>query len=164
MSDNFSSEYYRSPHWVRSWYGVPARIVATDRGLCNVAFIGIPLPHPCLINLVIRHGLPELIKARLFFLHELGHVETLPLLVLPLILLWRGWKASPSPLILNLLALGSFWELVAEIYVIFRSRREYVAAWRQSRNPAALVFWPSLLLLAILPFLIRSHSRDSRQR
>ncbi len=61
-----------SAHWVRTWYGLPARVVLSDDDLCDIALLGIPLLHPSLINLALRRGLPAEMRRRLFFLHELG--------------------------------------------------------------------------------------------
>jgi hypothetical protein len=142
---------------VRTWYGLPARITPSDDGLCDIALLGVPLPHPSLINTTIRRGVPDRTKARLFFLHELGHLQTLPLLALPLLLLRRRRRTGIVGLILNLLALEGFWELATELYVVSRMGREYVTAWRSSRNLAALLFWPLALLLAVLPLLGTRH-------
>jgi hypothetical protein len=142
-----------NPHWVRTWYGLPARVVPSDEGLCDIALLGVPLPHPSLINATIRYGLPDRTKRRLFFLHEFGHLQTLPLLALPLLALRRRRSSGLARLGLNLLALEGFWELATELYVVSRTGREYFSAWRTSRNPAALLFWPLMLLLAALPLL-----------
>jgi hypothetical protein len=146
------SEWY--PRWVTTWYGLPARVVPSDDGPCDIALLGVPLPHPSPINAAIRRGLPDRAKRRLSFLHEFGRLQTLPLLALPP-LLWRQ-KRRPglAGAILNLLALEGFWELATEIYVVSRKGREYITAWRTSRNLAALLFWPLMLALAALPLLL----------
>jgi len=133
--------------------GSGVRVVISDDGLCDVALPGVPLPHPSLINAMIRRGLPPQAKARLFFLHELGHLQTLPLLALPLLLLRRKQRTSLAGAALDLLALEALWELASEVYVVSRTGRGYVGAWRASRNPAALLFWLLMLLLAALPLL-----------
>jgi hypothetical protein len=145
------SEWY--PQWVTTWYGLPARVVPSDDGLCDIALLGVPLPHPSLINAAIRRGMPDRAKRRLSFLHEFGHLQTLPLLALPLFLLRRKRRTGLTGAALNILALESFWELVTETYVVFRTGREYLTAWRTSRNPATLLFWPLMLLFVALPFL-----------
>lgn len=153
VAEGYPAEGEWSPRWVRTWYGLPARVAISDDGLCDVALLGVPLPHPSLINATIRRGVPPRAKARLFFLHELGHLQTLPFLALPLLLLRRKRRTGLAGAALNLLALEAFWELATEVYVVFRAGRGYVAAWRASRNPAALLFWPLTLLLAALPLL-----------
>lgn len=52
--------------------------------------------------------------------------------------------------------LEAFRELAAEVYVVSRTGWEYLTARRNSRNTAALLFWPLMLLLAALPFLRRA--------
>jgi hypothetical protein len=143
----------RSSRWLTTWYRLPARIVVSDDGLCDIAPLGISMPHPSLINLVLRRGVPDETRSRLFFLHEVGHLQTLPLLLLPLLLLQRKQRTRGKSLLLNILGVEAFWELTSETYVVWRTRHEYSAAWNASRNPAMLLFWPLMLILAALPFL-----------
>jgi hypothetical protein len=111
------------------------------------------MPHPSLINLALRWGVPDETRLRLFFLHEVGHLQTLPLLLVPLLLLRRKQQTCRGSLLLNILGVEAFWELTSETYVVWRARDEYSAAWKDSRNPAMLLFWPLMLILAALPFL-----------
>lgn len=141
------------PRRVKTWYGAPARVVPSDDGLCDIVLYGLPFPHPSLINGALRRGVPERAKRRLFFLHEFGHLQTLPFLALLLPLLWRRRRSGPAWPVLSLLSLEGFWELITEMYVISRGGREYVDAWRASRNPTALLFWPVALLVAVLPLI-----------
>lgn len=155
---------WQQPQTILTWYGLPARILPSRDGLCDVALLGVSLPHPSLINLTTRLGLPERLKARFFLLHEFGHLQTLPLVGLPLLLLHRHPVARRKTILLKLLALQAFWELFSEGYVVLKTGRAYLAAWRASRNPAILIFWPMMLLLATLPFRSRSSGFGRRER
>jgi len=153
MHELASSIEKGSSDWRTTWYRLPARIIVSDNGLCDIAPLGIPLPHPSLINLALRRGMPDEARLRLFFFHELGHLQTLPLLLLPLLLLQLKQRTRRRSLLLNILGLEAFWELTSETYVVWRARHSYAAAWRASRNPAMVLFWPLMLALAALPFL-----------
>jgi hypothetical protein len=93
------------------WYRLPARIVVSDDGLCDIAPLGISMPHPSLINLALRRGVPHETRLRLFFLHEVGHLQTLPLLVVPQLLLRRKQRARKGNFLFHVLGLEAFWEL-----------------------------------------------------
>jgi hypothetical protein len=163
MNQRAPSIEKRSSRWLTTWYRLPARIVVSDDGLCDIAPLGISMPHPSLINLVLRRGVPDETRSRLFFLHEVGHLQTLPLLLLPLLLLQRKQRTRGKSLLLNILGVEAFWELASETYVVWRARHEYSAAWNASRNPAMLLFWPLMLILAALPFLAVSGRRQGGQ-
>ncbi len=130
MDELASSIEKRFSHWRTTWYRLPTRIIVSDNGLCDIAPLGIPMPHPSLINLALRRGLPDEARLRLFFLHELGHLQTLPQLLLPLLLLQLKQRTRRRTLLLNILGLEAFWELTSETYVVWRARHWYAAAWR----------------------------------
>jgi len=66
---------------VRSWYGLPAEI-AVGQLWHWVSAGGLPLPHPGLVDIDLRQGIPRRERERLTYWHELGHLETLPLALL----------------------------------------------------------------------------------
>ncbi len=91
----------------------------------------------------------------MFFLHELGHLQTVPFLAAFLPVVLRRRRPGLRARLLDIVTLQAFWELATETYVVLRARREYLPAIRQARNPAAFLFWPVMGLLAALPFLRR---------
>lgn len=139
--------------WVRTWYGLPARVAPSERGLCDVALLGIPLPHPSLINLALRRGLPDGLKARLFFLHEFGHLQMLPLALLYWLFLRRTRRRRRIDVPLQLAAVQGFWELVTEAYVVWCMGPSYARTLSLTRSPWPVLFWPLMVSLAVLPFL-----------
>lgn len=67
---------------VRSWYGLPAEIAVENNLWHLVRVAGLSLHHPPLVNLILRRGLPREERLYLSFLHEFGHLQTLPVAVL----------------------------------------------------------------------------------
>lgn len=149
------------PRRIVTWYGLPAIVRRVDDGFCDVALPGLALPHPSLVNGIIRRGLPADARAPLAFLHELGHLQTLPFLALPAAYLWRRPRRGPLAVVIDLLAVGAYWELASEGYVVFAALQNYVAALRRSRNMWAILFWPIMIVLGILPVIMHRRDRPS---
>lgn len=94
-----------------------------------------PLNHPPLVNLVLRHGLPDKDHQHLSLLYEFGHFQTLPLsLAHTLALLWVSkkqrsflrriiWVAAMA------LAHQSFWEMASEGYAVAHEREAYLRTY-----------------------------------
>jgi len=68
-----------------TWYGLPVEIVISSDNLHRVTAPGLAIPHPCVVNLIARQGLPSKLHLALTARHELGHLQTLPV---PLLHLW----------------------------------------------------------------------------
>lgn len=153
-------------HHVRSWYGVTAEI-AVENNLWHLVRVGgVALPHPPLVNLVLRRGLPRQERLYLSFLHEFGHLQTLPVVVLHLLWLlkngrWRGrgrWKTL-AMLAAAAVTHEAVWELASETYVIVKTGPEYGRIYRRHPNPAGqITFWGSMAAAAVFltRWLVRS--------
>jgi len=111
----------------RAWYGVPVDITVSSDHWHRVVVPGLALPHPGLVNLFARWGLPADERLALTYRHELGHLQTLPVpLVHLLLILWtrRGRRGGSRWLraLVGLLAHQAVWELAAESYVVTTTR------------------------------------------
>jgi hypothetical protein len=130
---------------VRSWYSLPAEI-AVGRVWHWVKAGPVPLPHPGLVDLHLRQGLPRQERKRLTYWHELGHLETLPLALLHGLALWLTGRRQGASwwarLLVGLLAWLAGWEWFAEFYTMARTGPEYARLYRQARTPmpTALLF------------------------
>lgn len=153
-------------HHVRSWYGVTAEI-AVENNLWHLVRVGgVALPHPPLVNLVLRRGLPRQERLHLSFLHEFGHVQTLPVAVLHLLWLlkngrWRGrgWRETLAMLAAAAVTHEAMWELASEMYVIVQTGPEYGRTYRRYPNPLGqMTFWSSMAAAAVFltRWLVRS--------
>ncbi len=143
------------PFRVRSWFGLPAEI-GVGRVWHWVKAGPVPLPHPGLVDLHLRQGLPRRERERLTYWHEIGHLETLPLALLhgvALGMVGRRRKGTPrwARVLVGLLAWLAGWELFAEFYTIARTGPKYARLYRKARTPmpTALFFWVGMWLLAV---------------
>ncbi len=159
----------RMPRRVRAWYGLPGEIVIEGDYWHWVKAGPVPLPHPPLVNLFVRQGLPRDARFQLSYWHEMGHIQTLPLALAYVVWLWRRRsKRRPRSvwarglrLIIALIAHEAAWELAAEGYVIAKGGRMYPRLYRTYRNPLPALFWGGIAAIAALGtlFLLREEER-----
>jgi hypothetical protein len=143
----------QSHHHVRAWYGLSAEI-AVENNLWHLVRVGrVALPHPPVVNLALRRGQPHKERLYLSFLHEFGHLQTLPVAVIHALWLltngrWRrrGFWGTLAAIVAH----QAVWELASESYVIVKSRGEYGRIYRDYPNPAGqFAFWSLMFSLGI---------------
>ncbi len=157
-----------------TWYGLPTTITVSTTNFHRVRADGVVLPHPGVVNAVVRAGLPWPVKLELTARHELGHLQTLLVPLLHLMLMWalrpreagRG-RARWLRWAWGLLAHQAIWEVATEGYVLATDRR----AWQHPRPRWAqglyVVFWTAMTLLAggsTWMFLRRASSHEKHGR
>ncbi len=142
---------------VKSWYGVTAEI-AVENNLWHLVKVGgVALHHPPLVNLVLRRGMPRWERLYLSFLHEFGHLQTIPVAIFHLLWLGRygrvkkrGVRGSLAVLAAAAVAHQAVWELASESYVIVKSGRQYGRIYRKHPNlPGQLLFWIGMSVPAV---------------
>ena len=111
---------------MRTWYGLTLtlRFYGT-----HWAAVGPMPPHPQLVNMLLRMGLPKEDSIHLQILHELGHLQSLPLMVLAGTALFL-FSAPFLPAAISLFVL---WEVLSEAYVILREGRNYLRIYGISK-------------------------------
>jgi hypothetical protein len=155
-----------SLHHVRSWYGLDAELAVEGR-LWHLVRIGrMRLVHPALINLVLRAGLPIEDRLRLSYLHEFGHLQTLPVALAHAAALlwagrgrmgWIGWLEAMT------VAHQATWELASEAYVAVSGWSDYRATYRRHPNPLSLGFWVVMAGLSFGLTWLLVRRRDSSE-
>lgn len=154
-----------APRHVRSWYGLPGEIVVEHEHWHLVKVASLPLPHPPLINLFIRRGLPAEERRRLSYWHEFGHLQTLPIALLHAFWLLSFRPARQLPWKLRLLRMGSMflaheavWELASEGYVVLKTGRDYRRMVQTHPNRWLARFWVGMTGLAVVASWIVSNT------
>lgn len=142
---------------VRSWYGLQAEIAVENRLWHLVRVAGVSLNHPPVINLLLRRNLPDEDRLRLSFLHEYGHLQTLPIALLHAALLVcrirrvRGMFGAMKAMATAIVAHEAAWELAAEGNVIVKTGAEYRKIYRKNPNPLGqALFWTGMATAALL--------------
>lgn len=143
---------------VRAWYGLSAEIVV-EHGLWHLVRVGrVALYHPPLVNLLLRRGQPRRERLRLSFIHEFGHLQTLPVAVIHLLYLmvygrWRGrgFWGTLTAVFAATVAHQATWELASETYVVANTGSEYGRIYREHPNPLGqTLFWGGMSILSLL--------------
>lgn len=138
-----------------TWYGLPVKIAVSSDNFHWVSVFRLTIPHPGVVNLVARQGLPLDLRLELTGRHELGHLQTLPVPLLHLLIsLWprRGQPIGTRLLRWLVIVLTNqvVWELAAEGYVLATYRRAVKAQRPLSARGIYVVFWSSLIALAVV--------------
>jgi hypothetical protein len=141
---------------VRSWYGVTAEI-AVENNLWHLVRVGgVALHHSPLVSLILRRGQPRRERLYLSFLHEFGHLQTLPVAILHAVWLlltvrWRNRHLSEAMAMIAAIAVAhqAVWELASEIYVVLKTWREYRRMYHEHPNRIGrIAFWGGMTLLS----------------
>lgn len=103
---------------LRTWYGLTLtlRFYGT-----HWAAVGPMPPHPQLVNMLLRIGLSKEDSVHLQVLHELGHLQSLPLMVLA----GGALFLLSAPVLPAAAGLFILWEVLSEACVILREGRNY---------------------------------------
>ncbi len=155
----------------RSWYGLPVEIVIEGDYWHWVKAGPVPLPHPPVVNLIVRHGLPRDARLRLSYAHEMGHIQTLPLALMHLAWVWqhrpRGQGVSLWRRLAWLAGLAvvhqSAWELAAETYVLAQNPAEYTRSYQEARGNPAPWFWALMALLALVGTFVLTRTQHTTE-
>ena len=130
----------KHPH---TWYGIDATVDVESRFFHKAGLWKIVLPHPALVNLLLRFGLPQGGRP-LALKHEIGHLQTAPgaLLYLAVILSLADPKDLQwGTVFFLLISSQAMWEMVSEGYAILTDPREYSKTYEDVSLLPRLLFW-----------------------
>jgi len=137
----------------RTWYGFEA-VIEVRSGFWHKAGFGTFLiPHPPLVNWLLRRGLSRNENEKLSCIHEFGHLQTLPLYltytVILVSLLVNNGHDSIIELVLALISTHAFWEIISESYTILYSGQIYQLYYRNIAVLPRLLFWTIVTFFAL---------------
>jgi len=137
----------------RTWFFLNA-VVRVEPGCFHRAGFGrFLLPHPPVVNWLLRRGLSKDIYKKLCCEHEMGHLQALPLEVLYSIALVLLMMNNESNNIVGWLwvVLSSFaaWEILAEVHTIRHVKPSYHHLYRNISFIPRIIFWSITLSLML---------------
>lgn len=140
----------------RAWYGVTAEISVENNLWHLVRVGGVALHHPPVVNLILRRGQPRQARLYLSFLHEFGHLQTLPVAITHLIWLlivvsWRERRLRDTLAMLAAIVVAheAVWELTSEMYVMLKAGTKYRRIYHEHPNRVGQVaFWGVMAALS----------------
>jgi hypothetical protein len=130
----------------KMWYGMNATVVLGPGFLHRAGYGFFLLPHPPLVNAVLRYKLPEDAQKRLSITHEFAHLQTTPIALLYTVLVfyfafWRLEGLTLETIVILLVSTHAAWEMLAEAVTILTDRNGYSVFYKaQSIIPRAM-FW-----------------------
>ena len=141
----------------RIWYGVTATVVIGP-GFRHQAGLGrFLIPHPPLVNWLLRRRLHEAKRHALSFTHEIGHFQTAPLaLIYTIAEIAVAYAGGATGWLLGVILLSAFaaWEILAEVYTIAGSREFYDLCYRGTSRIPRLLFWTFAAVLTLVGWIV----------
>ena len=143
---------------MRTWFGVNATITIGPGFIHKAGLGGFLIPHPPVINWLLRQGLREDMQYTLSCTHEFGHFQSAPLAlpytVLMLALTFVTGHASLLEIIFVLISTHAAWEVMSEILTITSDAQLYSEYYQGITIIPRIVFWISMGTLTIIGWSI----------
>jgi hypothetical protein len=146
---------------VRTWYGMGGTVIIGPGFLHRTGLGWFLIPHPPLINCLLRQGLPKNSSTPLRIAHEFGHLQSAPLALLYTALNYTAIitanRANLSNLILVFISTHAAWEIMSEILTIMSDAQFYHKCYEKVSIIPRAIFWFSAIVLTLLGwiFLLR---------
>jgi hypothetical protein len=142
----------------RTWYGLQASIKLGPGLIHRSGFFGVMIPHPGLANWILRRGMIARFQSTLSRVHEFGHFQTLPLMLLYAggMLTKFSFKSVPSLSDLFFLVIGlqAAWEIMSESFTIAQDREYYRQCYAGVNVGPRTVFWALCGLMVPLSLML----------
>lgn len=140
------------------WYGLTATVVIGP-GFCHQAGFGrFLIPHPPVVNWLLRKGVRQPEARSLAFLHEIALFQTGPLALLWLaantaVAIAAGnlnWPIAAFLLVSNHAA----WEIFSETFVIVSNRPFHRQCYQGISNMPRLLFWVATATVSLAGWIV----------
>jgi hypothetical protein len=131
---------------MRTWFGVKATITIGPGFIHKAGLGGFLIPHPPVINWLLRQGLREDMQYTLSCTHEFG--------VVMLALAFVTGHASLLEIVLILTSTHAAWEVMSEILTITTDVQLYREYYQGITIIPRIVFWISMGTLTVIGWII----------
>ena len=143
---------------MRIWYGLNASVIIGPGFLHRAGWRCFLIPHPPLVNWLLRWGLRENERHSLSFTHEFGHFQSAPL-ALPytagmLAVPFATGRISLSVIIMVFISTHAAWEILAEIITIKGDIRFYRQCYNKITIIPRMIFWFLMFTFTIAGWII----------
>lgn len=116
------------------------------------------LPHPPVVNWLLRRGLSVEGQYELSFRHEFGHLQSIPAAFLyAAALLAAGileGHATPLTIVSLLVSVQAAWEMMSELLAVFADTRSYRHYYEGVSMLPRIIFWFLALSFTVMVWLI----------
>lgn len=142
----------------RTWFGLHAT-VTVGPGFVHKAGVGkVLIPHPPVINWLLRRGLPDRVGLKLSFLHEMAHFQTAPFIMLYAIAMLTGTYTAERfnlpQVLFVLVGIQAAWEMLSEASTIIGNSPYYRMCYKGLPKLPRLAFWTAAGILTAGAWII----------
>lgn len=143
---------------IRTWYGLDV-VAEVEPGCWHRAGFGrLVIPHPPVVNWLLRYGLSPQTNRHLSILHEIGHLQMLPLELLYAAILFSvsisNGHTKFYEVILTLMSFFAIWEMFAESYTIKRNTNYYGVRYKDVSLIPRILFWAGTTTLVSIGWVV----------
>lgn len=143
---------------MRTWYGLNASVIIGPGFLHRAGWRGFLIPHPPIVNWLLRWGLRENERHSLSFTHEFGHFQSAPL-ALPytagmLAVPFATGRLSLSVIIMVFISTHAASEIMAEIITVMSDIQFYRKCYEKITIIPRIIFWFLMTALTIAGWII----------
>ncbi|MBL0712925.1 MAG: hypothetical protein JJV98_04425 [Desulfosarcina sp.] len=143
---------------IRTWYGPTATVIIGPGFLHRGGYGKLVIPHPPVINWLLRRGLSQAVRENLSFTHEFGHLQSAPAALLytaaNFAALLAVGKTTVLTVMLLLISTHAAYEIMAEIITILHDRKLYRHCYQNVSIIGRAIFWFSMILMALMGWII----------
>ena len=142
----------------RTWYGVNATVIIGPGFRHRGGYGKLLIPHPPVINWLLRRGLAPTVRENLSFTHEFGHLQSAPAALLytaaNFAALLAADKTTVLTVMLLLISTHAAYEIMAEVITIRHDHELYRHCYENISKIPRAIFWFSMILLALMGWII----------
>jgi hypothetical protein len=129
----------------RTWFGITVWVTLGPGLIHHVRLGALSLPHPPVVNYILRLGLAASCQYKLSFAHEFAHLHTLPVVIFYSTLsvcavVYRA-GADATKIVVALITIPVFWEILSEARIYACHRSFYQDSYRMVSIVPRLIFW-----------------------
>ena len=143
---------------VRTWYGMGGTVIIGPGFLHRTGLGWFLIPHPPLVNWLLRQGLLKNSRNALRVTHEFGHLQTAPLALLYTAANYTAIitanRTDLSNLILVFISTHAAWEIMSEILTIMSDAQFYHKCYEKVSIIPRAIFWFSAIVITLLGWII----------
>ena len=123
----------KQPEQIMTWFGLKGTVIINDGLFHRSGFGKIVILHPGAVNWFLRQRLSKPDRQKLTYQHEWSHLQTMPIFLIYLMLLFARHGESINWLVILSIFIVSqaLWEIVSELFVIMKFRNGYFNIYRK---------------------------------
>lgn len=142
----------------RTWYGITATVIIGPAFIHSAGWGPLLIPHPPVVNWLLRLTLTEKNRETLTFIHEFEHLQSVPLYMLytagMLALAFSKGHAGLTEIFFVLVSSQAGWEIISEFLTFYKNKPLYRRAYNKTAMFPRIVFWSSAVAFAIAGWLM----------